>query len=118
MAVHSICCEVQPRENDRPIRDTIAVWLEDLAEHLAARGCTFIGHIKGMAAAQGEEPLFFSLTRLEGHPEFKGDSFTANGPFELSASAILAGMSEEEIARTMRETLETHWQIVPGEAIV
>lgn len=117
MAVHSIRCEVRPRQDDGPVRDAVAAWLEDLAEHLVARGCTYIGHIKGMAAAPGEEPLFFSLTRLEGQPEFKGGGFTATGPFELSVSAILAGMSEEEIARTVRETLDTHWQIMPGEAI-
>jgi len=94
----------------------LAAWLADLAERLASRGCTFIGHLKGMAVAPGEETLFFSLTRLGGEPGFKGGAWNGTGPFELSVSAILAGIGEEEIGLAMRQTLEEHFQVSPAEA--
>ena len=31
-----------------------------------------IGHIKGMVDGGGSPPLFFSITSLEGEPQFKG----------------------------------------------
>ncbi len=98
------------------MRETVAAWLEDLAGRLAARGCKFIGHVKGMVTAPDSEPVWFSLTRLTGKPEFKGGSWTGPEIWELSVSATLAGMSEEEIERTMWETLEAHFRITPGEA--
>lgn len=115
MAVHSVHCQAAPlREGEA--RETIAAFLADLASRLAAAGCEFIGHIKGMAGVPGEEPVWFSLTRLTGTPEFRGGSWDGSGDWEMSVSAILAGMSEEEITITMREALEAHFRITPGEA--
>ncbi len=114
MAVHSVHCQAAPlREGEA--REALSAFLADLASRLEARGCKFVGHIKGMAVAPGSEPVWFSLTHLEGTPEFKGASWTGKGDWELSVSAILAGMSEEEIELTMRETMEAHF-LTGGEA--
>ncbi len=115
MAVHSVHCEAVPYGSG-PAREILAAFLADLAQDLAAHGCTFIGHVKGMAVAPGEETLFFSLTRLEGLPEFKGGAWTSEHSWELAISAILAGMGEEEIEHTMSETLEIHFRMKTWEA--
>lgn len=116
LTVHSVRCEVTAHNAGRAARETLAAWLVDLAERLVARGCIFIGHVKGMAVAAGEEPLFFSLTRPRAEPQFKGGGWEDANSWELSVSVILAGLNEEEISRAMQETLKTHFQIISGEA--
>lgn len=116
LAVHSVRCEAIPHSAGQEARETLAAWLTDLAELLVARGCRFIGHIKGMAVAAGEEPLFFSLTRPRAEPQFKGGGWDKAESWELSVSVILAGLSEEEIGQAMQETLKTHFKIFSGEA--
>lgn len=116
LTVHSARCEAVPHGAGRAAREILAASLTDLAELLVARGCTFIGHIKGMASAAGEETLFFSLTRAKGEARFKGGRWDGADRFEMSVSVILAGLDEEEISRAMQETLKTHFQIISGEA--
>ncbi len=98
------------RQSGRRARVMIAAFLTDLAERLAEAGSTCLGHLKGMATPPGQEPLFFSLTRLGGEPRFKGGSWEAAASWEMSVSAIVADLSEEEIAQTMQQTLEAHFR--------
>jgi hypothetical protein len=116
LTVHSVRCEAAPHSAGQPVREALAEFLADLAGRLVTRGCTFIGHIKGRAVAEGEEPLFFSLTRPGAEPQFKGGGWDKADSWELSMSVILAGLSEEEISQAMQETLKTHFQIFSGEA--
>ncbi len=115
-SVRSLRCQVATRIAGTPVREALSAFLADLAGRLDARGCTFIGHIKGRAAAAGEEPLFFSLTRLGGLPQFKGGRWEHADRLDMSVSVILAGLREEEIGRTTQETLKAHFQIFSEEA--
>ena len=116
LAVHSVRCEAIPHSAAQPAREALAAFLADLAELLVARGCRFIGHIKGMVTVADEEPLFFSLTRPRAEPQFKGGGWDKADRWELSVSVILAGLSEEEIGQAMEETLNTHFKRFSGEA--
>jgi len=90
--------QLTPEEVLRP-------FLNSLMQKLQEGGCTMVGHIKGMLEDGGPSPLFFSVTSIEGEPQFKGGPLKTAERFALSITVIVAGIGEAEIGELLAESL-------------
>jgi hypothetical protein len=90
--------QLTPEEVLRP-------FLRSLVQKLREGGCTMVGHIKGMLEDGGPSPLFFSITSMEGEPQFKGGPLKTGERFALSITVIVAGIGEAETLGLLAESL-------------
>ena len=89
--------------------EVVGRFLSDLALELADRGCTMVGHIKGMAAEGGKPALFFSLTSLGAEPHLRGGPLQDGQALALSITLIVAGLAEREMGQALNAALAKHF---------
>jgi hypothetical protein len=89
--------------------EVLCPFLHSLMQKLREGGCTMVGHIKGMLEDGGPAPLFFSVTSIEGEPQFKGGPLAAGERLTLSITVIVAGIGEAETGRLLEDALGEHF---------
>lgn len=83
------------------------------AAALREGGCTMIGHVKGMVEDGVSQPLFFSLTSLDGEPRFKGGPIRSQSGLRLSMNVIAAGIDGESASLVLDGALSEHFRYAP-----
>lgn len=87
----------------RPPEDVLGDFLASLQGALREAGCTMVGHVKGMVEAEGEPPLFFSLTSLDSEPQYKGGPLRPGSFSVLSMNIIVAGIDKVAAAEILKD---------------
>jgi len=84
--------------------------LSVLTETLRERGCTLVGHIKGMVEDGGSPPLFFSITSLAGEVKMKGGPLKSATRLVMSMTVIVAGITAEDAGASLEDALAEHFK--------
>lgn len=88
------------------IKKHIKVFLMDLAYELKHKGCTLIGHIKGMVeTTESRKNLFFSLTDFFQDPTFKGSVIKGGEEAYLIINVIVYGIAKPEVEMVLEKCL-------------
>jgi hypothetical protein len=77
------------------IENIVAAFIRGVADHLAEKGCTLIGHIKCLIDAGGDDCLFVSLTRFATAPRAKGKLPRATRTARMELNVIVFGVTQE-----------------------
>ena len=98
------------------LKALIAAFLEGLKRRLHDRGCSLIGHIKGLIAAGGtnaegtsaEGPgyLMFSITSFDDEIHYKGKIGEETRQAALTVNIIVYGIEKAAVAAVCREALD------------
>jgi hypothetical protein len=89
----------------------LEAFLDDLLGELAGEGCRVIGHIKGMMACDGEEPLFFSLTSFDARPRIQGCQPGGGSDYVLAMNIIVSDVGKPWLTDTLYALLARHFEI-------
>jgi len=90
------------------LRKGVDAFLAELARSLTEKGCSLIGHIKGILDTGNKGHLFFSVTSFEHRPRFKGDLSGEYEKIDLTINVIVYGVGSGEVERLVEEGLQRH----------
>ena len=105
----SIRREVMPIVASPP-QDVLRRFISGYMETLGEKGCTVIGHIKGMVEDGESPPLFFSVTSLAGETQLKGGPLKSGTRLALSMTVIVAGITADEASVALEDALAKHFR--------
>ena len=88
--------------------ETVRRILVHLVGMLREGGCAMAGHIKGMLEDGESQPLFFSLTSLDGEAQLKGGPLEVKPFLSLSINVIIAGIAQDEASRLLDLALDRY----------
>ncbi|MGW8320262.1 MAG: hypothetical protein ACWGSD_01785 [Thermodesulfobacteriota bacterium] len=90
------------------LRSGVEAFLAELTCALREKGCTLIGHIKGMLETGDKGHLFFSVTSFEQRPRFKGELSGEYEKIDLTLNVIVYGVGSDAIEQFVADGLRKH----------
>ncbi len=89
-------------------------FLAGLLPALRERGCSLIGHVKGMVDAGDAGRVFFSVTSFDGAPSIKGELERPIDCCRLTVNVIVFGSDEQRVGDAVLEAAGGHlgpWRV-------
>ena len=90
------------------LRKGVDAFLAELTRSLQGKGCSLIGHIKGILETGDKGHLFFSVTSFEQRPRFKGELSGEYEKIDLTINVIVYGVGREEIEKLAIAGIQRH----------
>lgn len=96
----------------RSVRSFLAAMLPALRD----RGCSLIGHVKGMVDAADAGRVFFSVTSFDGEPSITGELVQPIERCLLTLNVIVFGGDEQRVGDAVVQAADGHlgpWRVSP-----
>jgi hypothetical protein len=90
------------------LRKGVDAFLAELTRSLREKGCSLIGHIKGILKTGNNGHLFFSVTSFGHRARFKGKLSGEYEKIDLTLNVIVYGVGFGEIEQLVRQGLLAH----------
>ncbi len=96
------------------LTSTLEDFLSDLSSSLKLKGCTLIGHIKGLIAAGEKGHLVFSVTSFKESPRFNGEIRNEIYEALLTINIIVYGVDAATVDAVFHESFQRHLSKIIG----
>lgn len=96
------------------MKETISSFLSDLAAGLGSRGCTLIGHIKGLISSDEKGHLVFSITSFGEPPRFNGQILDGITKALFTINIIVFGVDSAVVDAVFQESFHAHFSKTTG----
>lgn len=108
----ALCFRVPLNEID--LKETTGAFLLELAEALKSRGCTLIGHIKGLVASDEKGHLMFSLSSFGEKARFNGKLHHGIMKASFTINIIIYGVDAAIVDAVFHESFRRHFSKIIG----
>ena len=97
-----------PSQSAEELLGSLREFLGGLLSSLRDRGCSLIGHIKGMVEAGDQGRVFFSVTSFRGALSINGSIDGPLARYRLTLNVIVFGIDEPSVEAAVREAMSRH----------
>ncbi|MDY6796866.1 MAG: hypothetical protein SWK76_16520 [Actinomycetota bacterium] len=94
------------------LRQALGEAMSHMLKGLRERGCTMMGHIKGILSDASSPPLFLSITIMENNLRFKGGPIGGEDRLPLALNVIVADVDEEVIDDMLGLSLSRKFTVI------
>jgi len=91
------------------LKEIITAFLSDCSAGLQSRGCTLIGHIKGLIASDEKGHLAFGITSFGERPSFKGQIIDEVMKALFAINIIVFGVESTIVDAVFHESFHTQF---------
>ncbi len=108
----ALCFRIPLSEID--FKETIGAFLLELTEALKSKGCTLIGHIKGLIASDENGHLMFSLSSFGEKAQFNGKVYQGITKASFTINIIIYGVDAAIVDVLFHESFRRHFSKIIG----